>query len=215
MLFSIIGRITYVNDHYFSNQPKVSSDRKIIEVQLVGNTYSLLTDNGVFSTSKIDLGTSVLLSKAPLPPENGLFLDAGCGWGPIALSLALHSPNAKVFAVDINERSVNLTKDNAQRLKITNIDTFCADEALEIFRTKNIKFDLIWSNPPIRIGKNLFQNFLITYLSLLSNTGVAYLVIQKNLGADSCIKWLNSEGYLAQKFASQKGYRIVEVKKKN
>lgn len=202
-----------MNEHYFSANPKKESNRKTITVTLVDNSYELYTDSAVFSNSRLDLGTQVLLNKAPLPPTTGKFLDAGCGWGPIALSLALHSPDAEIFAVDVNERSVELTELNASKLQANNVKVFDAENGLKYFAENNIQFDLLWSNPPIRIGKEAFHDFLKTYLSLLSPTGEAFLVVQKNLGADTCIKWLNDQGYVASKFASQKGFRIIHVTK--
>lgn len=202
-----------MNEHYFSDTPKVASARKKITVKLCGTDYLVTTDSGVFSNDKLDLGTQVLLKKAPALPETGNFLDCGCGWGPIAMSMALESPKSKVYALDVNSRCVELTKDNAKDLNLDNIKVFSVQQGLDYFQKNNITFDVIWSNPPIRVGKSEFHAFLRTYLDLLSDSGKAYLVVQKNLGADTCINWLNEQGYKAQKFASQKGYRIIEVGK--
>ena len=202
-----------MNEHYFSSNPTVKSEKKLIKVTLNDREYSLETDNGVFSNTRLDLGTQVLLHKAPQPPQTGVFLDAGCGWGPIALSLGLQSPKAKIYAVDINLRSLELTEKNAKLVGISNIETYTQDQGLEKFRAENISFDLIWSNPPIRVGKKLLHDFLDSYLSLLAEDGVAYLVVQKNLGADSCMKWLSEQGYVTEKYASQKGFRIIQVRK--
>ena len=88
----------------------------------------------------------------------------------------------------------------------------CAEEALKIVAAQRVTFDVIWSNPPIRIGKKALHELLTTWLSLLSHDGVAYLVVQKNLGADSLTAWLCDQGFPSEKIASKKGYRIIEVR---
>ena len=107
--------------------------------------------NGVFSGNRVDLGTSVLLRQAPEPPEEGTFLDLGCGWGPIALALGFASPKADIWALDVNERALELTRRNAELNGMGNIHAVTAEQAFRPCRT----FDLIWSNPPIRVGKEV------------------------------------------------------------
>lgn len=173
---------------------------------------------GVFSASQLDLGTSVLLKHAPQPPENGKLLDIGCGWGPITVALGLESPNAEIFAVDVNERALELTKLNAQSAGLQHVHAALADDALNADSSPQFdNFDVIWSNPPIRVGKEVLHNILLTWLPRLRVGGAAYLVVQKNLGSDSLITWLAEnldETYSVEKYASSKGYRIIEVLRK-
>jgi 16S rRNA G1207 methylase RsmC len=135
-------------------------------------------------------------------------LDIGCGWGPIALSIALSSPETEVFAVDINERAVSQTIENAKRLGLENI-TAVMPTGLE----PDQKFDAIWSNPPIRIGKSALHELMRTYLPRLRPGGNAYLVVQKQLGAESFQKWLASEfeDWQVTKVENSKGYRVIRV----
>lgn len=74
------------------------------------------------------------------------------------------------------------------------------------------KVSLIWSNPPVRIGKEALHELLVSWLSVLTDDGVAYLVVQKNLGADSLQKWLHGQGFSCEKLASAKGFRILEAR---
>ena len=90
-----------------------SAERRTIDVDLAGRRLSVVTAGGVFSPDHVDTGTQVLLREAPPPPAQGTFLDLGCGWGPIALSLGLLAPDATVYAVDVNERALELTRENA------------------------------------------------------------------------------------------------------
>jgi 16S rRNA G1207 methylase RsmC len=138
-------------------------------------------------------------------------LDLGCGWGPIALNLAKLRPNAKIWAVDVNTRSVELTSRNAKDLRLANITACLPEEVPE-----NLTFSGIWSNPPIRIGKKELHELLLKWLPRLAVGAEAYLVVQKNLGSDSLQKWLTEElagSYEVSRYTSIKTYRVIKVKK--
>src|SRR6188768_3509892 len=136
------------NEHYFSADPQSELRIRTIQATIAGRSVELSTANGVFSPERIDQGTQVLLSSATAPPPGGNLLDLGCGWGPIALTLASESPNATVWAVDVNERSLDLTRRNASVMGLTNINAVTPDAV-----PADLEFDAIWSNPPIRVGK--------------------------------------------------------------
>ncbi len=202
-------------EQYFSANPNSLDLRRTLQVDLRGKEVSVQVSNGVFSSSKLDLGTAVLLKHAPQPPENGRFFDIGCGWGAISLALGFESPNAQIYAVDVNERALELTNINAKNAGLNNIHTYLVEDALKEDSSKNI--DLIWSNPPIRVGKDVLHNILLTWIPRLKVGGAAYLVVQKNLGSDSLIPWLSKnlgEDFSVEKYASSKGYRIIEVLRK-
>lgn len=198
-------------EQYFAADPQSKDVRRRLHVTLRGNEADVEVSNGVFSGNRLDLGTSVLLRQAPEPPEEGSFLDLGCGWGPIALTLGFESPKAEIWALDVNERALELTKRNAE---INGVENVHAVLAADIPSDKT--FDLIWSNPPIRVGKEALHELLMSWLPRLNDGGAAYLVVQKNLGSDSLIPWLAShlgEGYEVGKYASSKGFRVIEVVK--
>ena len=204
--------VIYVEQQYFSDSPVANDDElQLLEVTSRGFDLQMWVSDQVFSGSKLDLGTRQLLAVAPELPEEGNFLDLGCGWGPIAVSMGLESPKATVWAVDVNSRALALTTRNSQVNGTPNVHPLKADEALEQAHATDTRFDVIWSNPPIRIGKEALHTMLTNWLSLLAEDGRAYLVVQKNLGADSLISWLNSQGWPSAKIASKKGYRIIEV----
>lgn len=197
-------------DHYFSARPARDADRRTINIPLAGTTYAVQVARGVFSPDHIDQGTNVLLRHAPTPPETGTFLDLGCGWGPVALTLALRSPAATVYAVDVNERALDLTRRNADALELPAVRTRLPNDVPPATR-----FDLIWSNPPIRVGKAALHELLRTWLPRLTDTGTAFLVVQRNLGSDSLHRWLNqefaSEGLQTARHTSERGFRILRV----
>lgn len=205
-------------EQYFSANPNSLDLRRTLQVDLRGREVSVQVSNGVFSSSKLDLGTAVLLKHAPQPPGNGRFFDIGCGWGAISLALGFESPNAQIYAVDVNERALELTNINAKNAGLNNIHTYLVEDALKELKEDELKdIDLIWSNPPIRVGKDVLHNILLTWLPRLKVGGAAYLVVQKNLGSDSLIPWLSKnlgEDFSVEKYASSKGYRIIEVLRK-
>ena len=182
-----------------------SSRRKVL-LHLPDLEVELETDRGVFSADYIDLGTLVLLRKAPPPPATGDILDLGCGYGPIAVALASRAPGATVWAVDVNERAIELTAANAARLGLGNVRAVAADDV-----AGDLRFDAIYGNPPIRVGKEALHDLLDDWLARLRPDGRAYLVVQKHLGADSLARWLEARDYPTARLGSQKGYRLLEV----
>ncbi len=170
-----------------------------------GHDVELVTDRGTFSPDRIDPGTALLLARAPEPPATGRFLDLGCGYGPIAVTLALTAPAAAVVAVDVNVRSQDLTAANAASLGLANVAVHAPDDV------SDEPFDLIWSNPPIRIGKDALHDLLVRWLDRLSPAGSAVLVVNRHLGADSLQRWLGARGHETERLASRAGYRLLRV----
>lgn len=197
--------------HYFSAQPAGPFTRKPLTVELAGETRKLHTSSGIFSPEGIDKGTAVLLAEVPAPSPQGNLLDIGCGWGPIALTMALRAPHATVYAVDVNERCVTLTNENAAALGLGNLRASLPDEV-----DPAISFDTIWSNPPIRIGKDELHSLLLRWLPRLAPGGSAWLVVQKNLGSDSLQRWLGAEldsSFAVTRESTSKSFRILKVRK--
>ena len=196
-------------EHYFSESPGGDFKQREIAVTLAGKKVKVKTAGSVFSPEHIDQGTQVLLDHLDLAKPTGTFLDLGCGWGPIALALALHSPKAKLFAVDVNERSLELTRINAAALEISSIQISRPEDV-----AGDIEFDQIWSNPPIRVGKAVLHEMLQLWIPRLAPGGSAFLVVQKNLGSDSLQKWLEAEfttGFEVSRLTSVKTFRILKV----
>ncbi len=195
-----------MSEQYFTAQPSARHRPGSVRVLLPGLHLNLRTDSGVFSADRLDPGTRLLLDTAPPPPATGDLLDLGCGYGPLALVLAARSPGARIWAVDINERALELTARNASEADLPNVR--CArpdDPALPP------RFDLIWSNPPIRVGKQALHQMLRTWLARLRDGSSGYLVVQRNLGADSLQRWLTESGWPAERTAARAGYRVLRV----
>jgi 16S rRNA (guanine1207-N2)-methyltransferase len=203
-------------DHYFTARPASSSERFPIHVTLADQELHLESSPGVFSHDRLDPGTSVLLRHVPPPPPGDL-LDLGCGWGAIALTMGLLRPDATVWAVDVNERALDLTRRNAERVS----ERFpCATvvPALPEAVPEDLTFDAIWSNPPIRVGKTALHNLLAAWLPRLKRGGEAYLVVQRNLGADSLTDWMRTQADddgqpwgAVERVGSSKGFRVLRL----
>ena len=199
------------NEHYFSSSPESELKKRTIHARLSGQTYELETANGIFSPERIDTGTQVLLASVPAPPPGGNLLDVGCGWGPIALTLALESPRATVWAVDVNERALDLVRANAEKIGVTNVIAATPDAVPD-----DIRFMTIWSNPPIRVGKNELHGLLEKWLPRLDSGCDSWLVVQRNLGSDSLHRWLQTtfpDDFTFTRAATNKGYRVLRGKK--
>ncbi len=144
------------------------------------------------------------------PPErSGRYLDLGCGYGVIACAIAAAVRTAEVWAVDVNERALRLTHDNAAAGGVGDRVMTALPEQVPA----HLAFDEIWSNPPIRIGKPALHELLLAWISRLTPDGRAVLVVGRNLGADSLQRWLGAQDLRCGRLASAKGFRVLEVRR--
>lgn len=196
-----------MTEHYFSATPSGPEDRRTVGLVVDGEELELTVARGVFSGDRVDLGTRVLLKEAPRP-QGEVLLDLGCGYGPIAVTLARRAPQATVWAVDVNERARALTTENARALGLASRVRVAAPDDVPY----DVLIDELWSNPPIRIGKAALHELLLRWLPRLAPGGTAWLVVARNLGADSLAAWLGEQGYDVRRHASSKGYRVLRVR---
>ncbi|MEV1143145.1 methyltransferase [Micromonospora sp. NPDC049799] len=196
-------------DHYFTAEPATTAHPREVEFTVAGRDYTLTSAGGVFSATRLDPGTAVLLRKAELPSAGttGDLLDIGCGFGPITCVLATCAPSATVWAVDVNERARQLTAANAARIDAAERVRVAAPDDLPA----DVTFAQIWSNPPIRIGKEELHQLLARWLPRLAPDGVAWLVVARHLGGDSLHRWLVDSGWQVERHSSQKGFRVLRV----
>ncbi|WP_445996095.1 class I SAM-dependent methyltransferase [Okibacterium fritillariae] len=199
------------SDHYFTGVPESELKLRPLSVKLAGQDLDLVTASGIFSPDRLDQGTQVLLANTPEPPPGGDFLDLGCGWGPISLTLALSSPHARVWAVDVNERALDLVRRNAEKAGVTNINAVLPSDVPD-----DVRFRTIWSNPPIRVGKNELHGMLEKWMPRLEPSSDAWLVVQRNLGSDSLHRWLSDtlpDDFHVTRAATGKGYRVLRARR--
>ncbi|GAA1753054.1 class I SAM-dependent methyltransferase [Aeromicrobium alkaliterrae] len=193
-------------DHYFAPAPGSDDRTRDLRVRVLGRELDVTTSSGVFSGDGLDHATAVLLAElasAEAAPER--VLDLGCGWGPLTLALGLQWPESELWAVDVNERALDLTAANTARHEVT------ARVGLPDDVPADLRFDAIWSNPPIRIGKQALHELLLHWLARLSPTGTLTMVVGKNLGADSLQRWLGEQGWPTERLASSRGFRVLRT----
>ncbi len=197
-----------MDEHYFSADPSVPFKRQPVRAEIWGHSLDLTSGSGVFAHGRLDVGTAVLFRETAPPTTGRTYLDLGCGYGVIAAALAVARPEAEVWAVDVNERALLLARENAVSLGVA--DRVRAGRPDEVPAAK--RFDEIWSNPPIRIGKEALHTLLLTWLPRLTPGGRAVMVVGKNLGADSLQRWLGDQGFPTGRLASAKGFRVLETR---
>jgi len=199
-------------DHYFSAEPTTPAHRGEVAFSAAGRDYALAAASGVFSASRLDPGTAVLLRKGELPTAatTGALLDLGCGYGPIACVLASEAPGATVYAIDVNSRARELTAENAAKLGLADrVRVLGPDDVPD-----EVAFAEIWSNPPTHVGKAELHVLMERWLPRLAPDGTAWLVINRHLGGDSLHTWLVELGWRVERTASQKGFRVLRVTRK-
>ena len=197
-----------MDEHYFSADPSVAFKRTPVEATVWGHDLTLTSGSGVFAQGRLDVGTAVLFRETE-PPAPGRILDLGCGYGMIGLAVARAVAGAVVTGVDVNERALLLARENAAALGVA--DRFTAALPGEV--PADATYDEIWSNPPIRIGKDALHDLLLAWLPRLAPGGRAVMVVGKNLGADSLQRWLGAEGWPTERLASAKGFRVLETRR--
>jgi 16S rRNA (guanine1207-N2)-methyltransferase len=198
-----------MGEHYFSADPAVAFTRAPVHAQVWGHELALTSGSGVFARGRLDAGTAVLFRETE-PPTARRYLDLGCGYGVIGLALAKAVAGSVVRGVDVNERAVLLANENAARLGVAGRFEASTPDAVPVDES----YDEIWSNPPIRVGKQALHDLLLRWLPRLEPDGRAVLVVGKNLGADSLQRWLGEQGYPTSRLASAKGFRVLEVSRR-
>lgn len=197
-----------MDDHYFTADPSVAFKRAPVSATIWGHDLSLVSGSGVFAKGRVDIGTSILLRETA-PPAGGRILDLGCGYGVIGVAIAAAAPDAVVTAVDVNERAVLLANENAASVGVADRFSAMTPDAVP----DGAMYDEIWSNPPIRVGKEALHELLLRWFPRLAPDGRAVMVVGKNLGGDSLQRWLGDQGYPTERIASAKGFRVLESRR--
>ena len=207
-------------NHYFSEKQKVKSDRKIIKYEIENKKFEFVTDNGVFSKTKVDFGTDVMLKvflRENVNRKNQKFdvLDIGCGYGVVSVVMKAFFQKIKTVSSDVNERALELTRENLLKNGVTK-DENNNFKARKSFAFDNIseKFDVILSNPPIRAGKQTIFQIYEQSFEHLNKNGEFYCVIQTKHGAKSTQKKLEEVFGNCETLEINAGYRIFRSAKK-
>ena len=190
---------------YFSNE-EIKSNITKYKTQIFDKEFWFNTDNGVFSKNKLDFGTRTLLENIPIAELKGEILEVGCGYGvvPVILSKVC---DARIEGVDVNKRAIYLALKNAEENNCNNISFYESD----CYESINKKYDFIISNPPIRAGKKIVYEIVFGAKEYLKDKGKLFIVINKDQGAKSLFKELESS-YETKLLIKNKGFWVIECK---
>ncbi len=197
-----------MNDHYYTREPQSESRPVECEYDYRGERMRFVTDAGVFSKGEVDTGTRLLLEALPEEMQ-GDILDLGCGWGVIGISIARKWPEARVTMADVNLRALELSRENAKR-------NGAAVECIEsdgMAALTGRAFDAVITNPPIRAGKQVIYQMFADAAKSLKPGGALYLVIRKQQGAESCIKYLKTLFEEVEKLDKSGGFWVLRAAK--
>ena len=197
-----------MNDHYYTRNPASESRPVDCEYVYRGIPLAFRTDAGVFSKGEVDAGTDLLLKS--LPEEmTGDILDLGCGWGVIGICAARRWPDARVTMADVNLRALDLARENARRNRA---EVRCLEsDGMEAL--KGEMFDTVITNPPIRAGKQVIYRMFADAEACLRPGGSLILVIRKQQGAESCIRYLQTLFPKVEKTAKSGGFWVLTAAK--
>ena len=197
-----------MSDHYYTADPNAAHDVRLHEVEILNQSMRFYTDSGVFSKTGLDDGSAILLRA--MPPLFGRVLDLGCGWGAMGLTLAKVNPDAEFVLVDVNARAVTLCERNRKENGIENVAIGISDG----FSNVGGEFDFVVTNPPIRAGKAVIYGFFEQGYARLNPGGALCVVIRKQQGAPSAVKFMESfPGASVTMLDRSKGYWVILCKK--
>lgn len=199
-----------VSEHYYSAAPTSERNPQTWTFTLRGHEFRFTTDSGVFSKRGVDFGTQLLIETFEEPEVAGDLLDVGCGYGPIGLALAKSFPNRLVQMIDVNERALELARENKRANHIDNVRIYQSDLFSEVGEQR---FAAVVTNPPIRAGKRVVHAIFEQSRDHLLDGGELWVVIQKKQGAPSALKKLKELFPFVEVASKKKGYYIIKAKK--
>ncbi|WP_026693313.1 class I SAM-dependent methyltransferase [Peribacillus kribbensis] len=200
-----------MSEHYYTQSPNTESNPQYWPYTLRNKEFKFKTDNGVFSKKEVDFGSRLLIETfKPNEDVDGNLLDVGCGYGPIGLSLASELEQAEVHMIDVNQRAIELSKENARINHVANVLIYESDKLGQV---KNRDFASILTNPPIRAGKKVVHEILEQSYEKLAPGGELWVVIQKKQGAPSAMEKMENLFGNVEAVERKKGYYILLSKK--
>ena len=141
--------------------------------QLGGQSLIYHSTWGIFSPREIDEGTRLFMKYIKVNPDDDCF-DLGCGYGPIGLTLAKLAPQGQTLMVDKDFMAVEYSNKNAKINQIKNASAILSNGFQHV--DPALRFDLIASNIPAKVGKEMMSLMLHDARSRLKPKGRLYLV---------------------------------------
>jgi len=199
-------------DHYFTAQPIAPSRPRELRARLRGQPWTFRADRGVFASKGVDAGTKLLIETMEIHPSD-LVLDLGCGYGPVGVVAATLARRGRVVLVDINERAVDLARENVRRAGLLNADVVLGDGFEPV---GDRRFDVVLTNPPIRAGRATIRRLIQDAWDHLQDRGRFYLVARTAQGAKTLAREVAAAFESVTEVARASGYRVyVAIKGKS
>ena len=199
-----------MSEHYYSEHPQSDFTTETWNYSINGQQFTFTSGTGVFSKGKVDFGSALLIETFTEPKVEGNFLDVGCGYGPIGITLAQQYPHREIIMVDVNERAVKLAELNVKQNDLPNVFVKQSDGLSKLEQQDS--FAAIVMNPPIRTGKKVVYSLFEQCKSALVPSGELWIVMQKKQGAPSAMKYLASLFQQVDVINRKKGYFIIRAK---
>lgn len=189
---------------YFNNDNSVASNIVKTYANILGESFTFYTDNGVFSKTGVDFGSRLLLESIPLDSLGDSLLDVGCGYGVFGIVLN-KKLGIKCTMCDVNRRALHLAKRNIEENKCNNCEVIESNCYLNI----SGKYSTIITNPPIRAGKKIVYEILEKAKEHLEPGGSLIFVVRKEQGAKSIISDMQKL-YNLTILEKKKGFFIIK-----
>lgn len=197
-----------MTEHYFTEKPKSKVDLGIIRTYFKGRLFEFVTASGVFSKTRIDLGTRLLIESMILP-ERGCLLDLGCGYGPVGIVAAVFNPKLHIVMTDLNERALWLAKENAKRNRAENIEV---RKGFLYEPVSDIKFETILSNPPTTAGMKIVLPIIEQAPQHLTKDGLLQIVVKSKISGKRLATKIEETFGNIKVHARKSGYRVLIAK---
>ena len=190
-------------EHYYTSAPTSEHEARSFRAVFAGRVLAFDTDAGVFSKQHVDPGSELLCGALP-DDLSGDVLDMGCGWGAMTVLTLARFPKVRMTMADVNERALALAVSNVEKnhmqARAVLSDGFEKIEGL---------FDAVITNPPIRAGKAVIYKMFEDAKAHLRPGGMLVLVIRKQQGAPSALKFLKTLYQKAEVIARDGGYWVI------
>ena len=193
-------------EHYYTASPTSGHEERSFRAVFAGRVLAFDTDAGVFSKQHVDPGSELLCRALP-DDLAGDVLDMGCGWGAMTVMTLARFPHVRVTMADVNERALALAVSNVEKNRMQ------AKAVLsDGFERVEGVFDAVITNPPIRAGKTVIYRMFEDAKTRLRPGGSLYLVIRKQQGAPSALKFLKELYAQAEVIEREGGYWIIRCR---
>jgi len=197
-----------MTEHYFTEKPKSKINLGIIRTYLRDRLFEFITASGVFSKTRIDLGTRLLIESMILP-EKGCVLDLGCGYGPVGIASAVFNPKIHVIMTDLNERALWLAKENAKRNRAENVEI---RKGFLYEPVNDVKFETILSNPPTTAGMKIVLPIITQAPQHLTKDGILQIVVRSKISGKRLTTTIEETFGNMKILARKSGYRVLIAK---